>query len=38
MIIENFSLEELEVIGKGASGKLIKCFDEGKWKFFGLKI
>ena len=38
MITRNFSLKELEVIGKGGSGILIKCFDEGKWEFFGLKI
>jgi hypothetical protein len=29
---------ELETIGKGGSGKIIKCFDEKSWRFYALKI
>ena len=38
MIDENYTLKELEVIGKGAFGSVVKCFDEKKWSFYAMKI
>ena len=38
MIDINFELKELEIIGKGAFGRVIKCFDKKSWKFYAMKI
>jgi hypothetical protein len=38
MIDENYNLRELEVIGEGGFGKVIKCFDERSWKLYAIKI
>ena len=38
MIDKNFSMIFLEILGEGAFGKVYKCFDESKWKFYALKI
>ncbi len=38
MIEENYKLRQLEIIGKGSYGKVIKCFDEKSWRFYALKI
>ena len=38
MIDTNFELKELEICGKGHSGRVIKCFDKMSWKFYAMKI
>ena len=38
MIDMNFDLKELQIIGKGSFGRVIKCFDKKSWKFYALKI
>ena len=38
MIDKNFQLKELEVLGKGSFGEVVKCFDEKSWQFFAMKI
>ena len=38
MINMNFELKELEMIGKGGFGRVIKCFDKKSWKFYAMKI
>ena len=38
MIDKNFKLKELEILGEGVSGKVIKCFDKKRWKFYAMKI
>ena len=38
MIDVNFELKELEILGEGTSGRVIKCFDEKSWKFYAMKI
>ncbi len=38
MIENNYKLRELEIIGEGGFGKVIKCFDEKSWRFYALKI
>ena len=38
MIDMNFELKELEILGKGISGRVIKCFDKKTWKFYAMKI
>ena len=38
MIDMNFELKELEKIGKGTFGRVIKCFDKKSWKFYAMKI
>ena len=38
MIDMNFELKELEIIGKGTFGRVIKSFDKKSWKFYAMKI
>ena len=38
MIDNNFELKELEVLGEGGFGKVIKCFDKKSWRFYAMKI
>ena len=38
MIDNNFELKELEVLGEGSFGKVIKCFDKKSWRFYAMKI
>jgi hypothetical protein len=38
MVDKNFVLRELETIGEGSFGKVVKCFDEGRWMFYAVKI
>ena len=38
MIDMNFELKELDIIGEGGFGRVIKCFDKRSWKFYAMKI
>ena len=38
MIDKNFDLKELEMIGYGSFGRVIKCFDKKTWKFYAMRI
>ncbi len=38
MVDENFELRELETLGEGSFGRVVKCFDEGRWMFYAVKI
>ena len=38
MIDINFELKELEICGKGHSGRVINFFDKKSWKFYAMKI
>ena len=38
MINMNFNLKELETIGKGTFGRVIKCFDKKSWRPYAMKI
>ncbi len=37
MVDENFQLRELETLGEGGFGKVVKCFDEARWMFYAVK-
>ena len=38
MIDKNFELIEIEKIGEGANGKVLKYFDQKSWKFYAVKL
>ena len=38
MIDINFQLKELQMLGEGTFGRVIKCFDKKSWKFYAMKI
>ena len=38
MIDKNFKLTELEILGEGTFGKVVKCFDEKAWRSYAMKI
>lgn len=38
MLDNNYELTEIEPLGKGGNGIVLKCFDKKTWKFYALKI
>ena len=38
MIDMNFELTELEILGEGEFGRVMKCFDKKSWKPYAMKI